>query len=120
MIDLFLESRMNTQASVDRQQSFIPIIDIGPLMRGVEDRLSVAAEIGRACRECGFFYIVGHGVDEGMQQRLEELSRQFFAQDLATKMELRMARGGQAWRGYFPVGGELTSGQPDMKEGLYF
>ena len=31
-----------------------------------------------------------------------------------------MARGGRAWRGYFPVGGELTSGQPDLKEGLYF
>ncbi|HEY0301255.1 MAG TPA: 2OG-Fe(II) oxygenase family protein, partial [Rhizomicrobium sp.] len=24
------------------------------------------------------------------------------------------------WRGYFPVGGELTSGKPDRKEGLYF
>ena len=31
-----------------------------------------------------------------------------------------MARGGRAWRGYFPVGGELTSGKPDQKEGLYF
>ena len=28
-----------------------------------------------------------------------------------------MARGGRAWRGYFPVGGELTSGRPDRKEG---
>jgi isopenicillin N synthase-like dioxygenase len=31
-----------------------------------------------------------------------------------------MERGGRAWRGYFPVGAELTSGQPDLKEGLYF
>ena len=30
-----------------------------------------------------------------------------------------MSRGGRAWRGYFPVGGELTSGRPDLKEGLY-
>jgi isopenicillin N synthase-like dioxygenase len=30
-----------------------------------------------------------------------------------------MSRGGRAWRGYFPVGGELTSGDPDMKEGIY-
>src|SRR5581483_10487757 len=30
-----------------------------------------------------------------------------------------MAKGGRAWRGYFPVGGELTSGRPDLKEGLY-
>jgi isopenicillin N synthase-like dioxygenase len=31
-----------------------------------------------------------------------------------------MERGGRAWRGYFPVGAELTSGRPDLKEGLYF
>jgi isopenicillin N synthase-like dioxygenase len=31
-----------------------------------------------------------------------------------------MREGGIAWRGYFPVGGELTSGAPDMKEGIYF
>ncbi len=31
-----------------------------------------------------------------------------------------MARAGRAWRGWFPVGGELTSGTPDRKEGLYF
>jgi isopenicillin N synthase-like dioxygenase len=73
-----------------------------------------------ACRRHGFFYIAGHGVDEALQARLEVLSRQFFDQDLETKMEIRMERGGKAWRGYFPVGGELTSGKPDLKEGLYF
>jgi len=31
-----------------------------------------------------------------------------------------MSRGGRAWRGWFPVGGELTSGRPDLKEGVYF
>src|SRR5215831_452298 len=100
--------------------STIPIIDIGPLIDSREDRYTVADEIGRACRECGFFYITGHGVDEELQQRLEQLSRKFFAQDVETKMEIRMSRGGRAWRGYFPVGGELTSGQPDLKEGIYF
>ena len=31
-----------------------------------------------------------------------------------------MAAGGRAWRGYFRVGDELTSGKPDQKEGIYF
>ena len=31
-----------------------------------------------------------------------------------------MGRGGGSWRGYFPVGAELTLGLPDRKEGLYF
>src|SRR5262245_17968423 len=103
-----------------KEVSTIPIIDIGPLISGKEDRYGVADEIGQACRECGFFYVTGHGVGEDLQQRLEHLSRRFFAQDLEAKMEIRMARGGRAWRGYFPVGGELTSGQPDLKEGIYF
>lgn len=98
----------------------LPVIDIRPLTLGAKGRSAVAAQLGQACREYGFFYIVGHGVEEGLQQHLEQVSRQFFAQDLERKLEIRMALGGRAWRGYFPVGGELTSGRPDLKEGLYF
>ncbi|ALG11330.1 isopenicillin N synthase family dioxygenase [Kibdelosporangium phytohabitans] len=97
----------------------ISVIDIEPLVTGRAPG-AVAAAIGEACRTGGFFYIAGHGVDEDLQDRLERLSREFFAQDTATKMKIRMRHGGRAWRGYFPVGGELTSGQPDRKEGLYF
>jgi isopenicillin N synthase-like dioxygenase len=96
----------------------LPIIDIRPLLAGEGD--VVAAQIAGACRETGFFYIVGHGVDEALIQRLISLSRQFFAQGAEAKLRIRMALGGRAWRGYFPVGGELTSGAPDLKEGLYF
>ena len=92
----------------------IPIIDL------TTSTEFVAAQIHQACRDYGFFYIVGHGVDERLQENLEKLSRQFFAQDEATKMRIKMSLGGKAWRGYFPVGGELTSGQPDQKEGIYF
>jgi isopenicillin N synthase-like dioxygenase len=98
----------------------LPVIDIGPLMAGEAERHAVAAQLGQACRDCGFFYVVGHGVSEELAARLEHLSRAFFRQDTAEKMRLRMALGGRAWRGYFPVGGELTSGKPDQKEGLYF
>jgi isopenicillin N synthase-like dioxygenase len=100
--------------------SHIPIIDISALVNGTNERREVAVKIGQACRDWGFFYVVGHGVDEALQRWLEEISRQFFAQDLETKLEIAMSRGGRAWRGYFPVGGELTSGKPDLKEGIYF
>jgi len=94
--------------------SSFPVIDIHPLIAGTAARDRVAKQIGQACREYGFFFIVGHGVDEELQQRLERLSRQFFAQAIERKLEIRMALGGRAWRGYFPVGGELTSGRPDL------
>ncbi|MDZ4684928.1 MAG: 2-oxoglutarate and iron-dependent oxygenase domain-containing protein [Planctomycetaceae bacterium] len=98
----------------------IPIIDVSGLAAEDSARQPVAAQIGSACRESGFFYAVGHGVDQSLQQRLQELSRQFFAQPQDAKLRIAMARGGHAWRGYFRVGDELTSGRPDQKEGLYF
>jgi isopenicillin N synthase-like dioxygenase len=98
----------------------IPIVDVSELVAGPSGKLAAASQIGIACRRSGFFYIVGHGVDEALQERLVALSRKFFAQDLQTKLQIRMALGGRAWRGYFPVGNELTSGRPDQKEGIYF
>ncbi len=92
----------------------IPIIDL------TVSTAEIAAQIHQACRTFGFFYVVGHGIDETLQQNLETLSRQFFAQEEAVKIQIKMSLGGKAWRGYFPVGDELTSGQPDMKEGIYF
>jgi isopenicillin N synthase-like dioxygenase len=100
--------------------SHIPVIDVEGLAGGESARQDVARQLGEACRESGFFYAVGHDVDDELQRRLQDLSRQFFAQDLETKLQVRMALGGRAWRGYFRVGDELTSGKPDQKEGLYF
>lgn len=96
-------------------QSKLPIIDLQHL-----DRVELAAQLHKACCEHGFFYLVGHGIDESLQSRLERLSREFFAQPVEAKMQIAMEHGGKAWRGYFPIGGELTSGLPDWKEGLYF
>src|SRR5439155_14339644 len=98
----------------------IPTIDVSELVTGGPSRRAIAERLGEACRQSGFFYVVGHGVDGALQNRLRELSRKFFAQDLETKLAIRMALGGRTWRGYFRVGDELTSGKPDQKEGLYF
>lgn len=96
----------------------IPIVDLEPFLN--ERRPDIVTEIGRACTEFGFFCIRNHGVSLDLQKRLADLSREFFSLGESTKMEISMDKGGHAWRGYFPVGGELTSGQPDLKEGLYF
>src|SRR5262249_34184648 len=97
----------------------IPVIDVGALVGG-GDRSAAARAIGAACREHGFFYAVGHGVDPALQQRLVALATRFFAQPDDAKRAIAMERGGRAWRGWFPLGAELTSGQPDWKEGIYF
>ncbi|RZA26173.1 MAG: isopenicillin N synthase family oxygenase [Proteobacteria bacterium] len=99
----------------------LPIIDVAPLLRSdPKAKEAVAAQLFAACTDKGFFYIVGHGIDAKLEKKLAELSQIFFAQPEAEKMRICMENGGRAWRGYFPVGGELTSGKPDWKEGLYF
>lgn len=101
--------------------SRVPIIDIQSLVAGDDsDQYDVARQIGQACRESGFFYVVGHGVDQRLIDSLQSLSREYFALETVEKMRISMSLGGRAWRGYFRVGDELTSGKPDQKEGLYF
>lgn len=91
----------------------LPVVDL------MSPPAEAARRIGEACRAQGFFYLVGHGADEARAARLDELSRRFFALPDDVKAQWAMARGGRAWRGWFPLGGELTSGRPDWKEGLY-
>ena len=98
----------------------VPVIDVSALRGGGAARDEVARRLDAACREVGFFYIVGHDVPEGLQRQLEALSREFFGLPEDEKARIGMAGGGRAWRGWFPVGGELTSGMPDRKEGIYF
>jgi isopenicillin N synthase-like dioxygenase len=64
--------------------------------------------------------VTGHGVDPDLRDRLEATCREFFALSEPEKARIAMPLAGSAWRGWFPVGGELTSGVPDRKEGIYF
>ncbi len=52
---------MEYSQALDRS---LPVIDIHPLIAGTQARDRVAKLIGQACREYGFFFIVGHVVDE--------------------------------------------------------
>ncbi len=89
----------------------LPVVDLADA--------DAAEQIGEACRRFGFFYVLGD-IDAGLIEELDAVARSFFAQPAEEKMAIAMAKGGRAWRGYFPLHGELTSGVPDEKEGLYF
>jgi isopenicillin N synthase-like dioxygenase len=99
----------------------VPVIDMTPLF-GVDERArgDTAARIAGACEDDGFFQVIGHGVSPRTIATLAFQASTFFALPAAEKARIGMARGGAAWRGWFPLGGELTSGHPDDKEGIYF
>lgn len=100
----------------------LPLIDVGPLLTTGSNSDTVekcATQIDKACRESGFFRITNHGVSRELRERLDKLSREFFSLATIEKQACAMPLAGSAWRGWFGVGDELTSGVPDRKEGLY-
>ena len=103
--------------SIGRMTGF-PLIDVAPLLDDgapAGAQLAVGRAIDAACRDSGFFLVTGHGIDRGLRDDLESLCRRFFALPEETKAAISMRKGGLAWRGWFPVGDELTSGEPDRK-----
>lgn len=100
----------------------LPVIDIGGLFSPDEDeRQAVAAQLGDAARNVGFFHIVGHGIDEDLRQALLDQARRFFAQPMETKMRhyigLSAGNGTTRHRGYVPEGEEMPEkGKRDLKE----
>jgi isopenicillin N synthase-like dioxygenase len=117
----------------------LPILDLALL--GASDGASltrVAGDVGAACRDVGFFYVVNHGVDAKLIGEAFEQSHRFFALPLADKQALAMERiGGN--RGYsgllhealdpargpdakeaFNVGLDLAPDDPELIAGMPF
>ena len=107
------------EPTVDPDVASVPRIDLAPLIDGTGID-AVARAIDTACREVGFFTVVNHGVDPALCARVADLAREFFSLPEPEKAAVAMRHGGRAWRGWFPLHGELTSGAPDHKEGYYF
>ncbi|GAB6968628.1 oxidoreductase [Komagataeibacter kakiaceti JCM 25156] len=96
----------------------IPVIDITRLREGNHaDHKEIAAALGRACRETGFFYITGHGVDPSLLRNVFDASRALFALPDAEKERIARSRVGNN-RGYVGLGVERldTAALPDRKE----
>ncbi len=96
----------------------IPVIDLGPSLAGTpEGERHVAAEIGRACREQGFFYVANHGVPEAKLHAIYAAAAEFFALPEAEKMRVAHSHSKHN-RGYVPIEGErLDPARPgDAKE----
>jgi isopenicillin N synthase-like dioxygenase len=79
-----------------------------------------SARIDVACRDVGFFAVPLVPAQRALRDRLIATAAEFFALPDREKAAVSMAVGGPAWRGWFPLEGELTSGVPDRKEGYYF
>ena len=107
----------------DDSNSPVPIIDISPAATGGEALAGVGRAVDEACRDIGFFVIVGHGVPEAAVGAVWSAAREFFDLPLAVKRRSPAPSEDYAY-GYSPVEGEtlaLSLGNatpPDLKETL--
>lgn len=118
--------------SVPAEFASVPVVDVSAALPSLASPSSAAASlpsavlecaaaIRNACQKVGFFYLTGYStvIASTLEESLDSLSREFFRLDLEEKDKIHMRNSGKAWRGFFKVGDELTSGKPDVKEGLY-
>ena len=87
-MNLFKEQGVKDYAGAASQ---IPVIDFGPYFAAETGALErLAAELGDACENIGFFYALGHGVDEAIIDRAFAASRRFHALPLDQKLQLKL------------------------------
>lgn len=90
--------------------SKIPVVDIAPLCdpgSALESRLEVAAQLHDACREVGFFYVIGHGCPSGVSDGVRAAARAWFARPAEEKNRYKI-RPGSEGRGYQGLGSNVT------------
>ncbi|QKJ87821.1 2-oxobutyrate oxidase [Paramixta manurensis] len=92
----------------------LPILDLSHLDSD-QHRPSFLRQLSAAARDVGFFYLINHGVDAALSQRLQHLSRAFFALPEEEKLRVAMVHSPH-FRGYNRAGSELTRSQPDWRE----
>jgi len=84
-----------------RQLDFdeIPVIDISRL-HNRDGAAEITCAIDRACEDIGFFYIVGHGLNQHLISHLVAASSEFFKMPESTKLKLGLD---PSMRGYLPL-----------------
>jgi len=96
--------------------SSIPVIDIAPLESGAHaDLASVGAQMRAAVEDIGFFYVKNHSVDLMLIEQVNALAHQFFAQPLASKLQVEPT---DRHRGYLKIGEAkmYARAKADLKE----
>ena len=97
----------------------LPVIDVSRLNSATaSERAAVAAELGRACRGIGFFYVSGHGIAGALRDSLFAASRAFFAMPATSKEEYSIKRSPHN-RGYVALEAERldqSAAHSDHKE----
>ncbi|XP_022560347.1 probable 2-oxoglutarate-dependent dioxygenase At3g49630 isoform X4 [Brassica napus] len=103
----------------------LPIIDISPLLVKCDDPdmmddtgvAEVVRKLDRACRDVGFFYVIGHGISESLMRKVKEMTHRFFELPYEEKLKIKITPAA-GYRGYQKIGVNYTSGKQDFHEAI--
>lgn len=95
----------------------IPSIDLSEYKNAKtpEQKAEFYKKLLYAAHEIGFFYLVGHDVEQDLCENIRKQSAEFFALPIETKMKISLSNS-KHFRGYTAVGGEYTLGNKDWRE----
>jgi len=114
--------------------SSLPIIDISPFIQErrllleektgsplvppelEEEKKRVADQLHQACRDVGFFYLKGHGIEQTEMEKVLQKAREFFALPPEKKSQFKISP--ETLRGYQMLGQNITKYQRDWHEGI--
>ncbi|TPX31838.1 hypothetical protein SmJEL517_g04930 [Synchytrium microbalum] len=100
----------------------LPIVDISPFLpnASLEDKARkpiIAKEMFHACRDVGFMYICGHGIDSKVVNGVQDYAREFFGLPTEEKEKIHISNSDMA-RGYQMLGQNITKYKKDWHEGI--
>jgi isopenicillin N synthase-like dioxygenase len=110
----------------DQGSDWIPVVDVGPFLRGEPGADEVVATIERACRTIGFFLVTGHRVPQETTLRLYNVARAFFDQSEDYKRRHGRGIGEMGGVAFSPIADEALAATRgiktpgDYKESLNF
>ena len=100
----------------------IPVIDISPLVGPQNNPKSLrktAKEIENACKNIGFFYVKNHQIPQNHLDAVILVMQEFFNLPEEEKMKIHIGNS-DVFRGYTPLGKELTNAKYDWHECVDF
>ena len=112
------EASKTTNAPRPATREELPVLDLGPLLRG-EPLDALAKQLRHACETIGFFYVANHGVPQKVVDDVFAATKRFF--DLPEQKRLEIKLDDRFRRGFMPYGINQHPGfAPDLKESYEF
>lgn len=107
------------RVSADPQESElpleVPVINLAAMEGAPPDRQALAEQVQQVFHEIGFLVVSGHGVDTDLIDRVFSYAHDFFALPPETKALIDKQQSPH-FRGWEPVGAEMTNNRPDIRE----